>query len=270
MSNLKHVTTLSIIVTPQINRTSTTPPPAKKQKMSLAQTYMLAHLARKQLSKEAARSDHDLRRLVGHANMLDSLMLDLAHAEQEQESWFNQTVRNASSPSEESKHIQWVDTIPEEALEDDEEEEEEEEGQLGESDNESESDDEGYETAQSMAVRKVTQIPITTVEEVEDEDDEMEEDDDYEADLALTRTSSAHPPELMQEDSDSESDDDAMPPSPQQTDITFETFSEKERQAIATSSFYPSDDTSTQAPPHDPVMDQDFYLPPRETAIATY
>ena len=55
-------------------------PPAKKQKMSLTQTYYVASTARSKLGKEANRADHNLRVLVGHANLLDNLMLDLANA----------------------------------------------------------------------------------------------------------------------------------------------------------------------------------------------
>lgn len=48
--------------------------------MSITQTYYLAHTARGKLSHEAAQADHNLRLLVGHANLLDSLMLELAEA----------------------------------------------------------------------------------------------------------------------------------------------------------------------------------------------
>jgi hypothetical protein len=92
--------------------------PAKKQKMSITQTYFLAHSARGKLSKEAARPDHDLRLLVGHANMLDSLMLDLANAEQEQERWFNKTVSGAHE--EEIEAPSHVETIEEEEESDEE------------------------------------------------------------------------------------------------------------------------------------------------------
>ena len=37
--------------------------------MSLTQSFYLAHSARRLLAKEAAKADHDLRRLVGHANL---------------------------------------------------------------------------------------------------------------------------------------------------------------------------------------------------------
>ena len=202
--------------------------------MSLTQTYMLAHQARGKLSKEASRADHNLRRLVGHANMLDNLMLDLANAEQEQESWFNQTVKNANKATEEPKHIQWADAIPEETIEEDEE-----------SDSDSDSEDGDYDIEEEVPVRMVAKAPTAAVTEVaaDDEDEEMEDDDDYEDGLALTRTSSAHPPELMLEESDEESEDEPMPPSPPSTTMTFNALSQKQRQAIATTSFYQPEQT---------------------------
>jgi len=108
--------------------------------MSLTQTYFLAHTARAKLSKEAARADHDLRLLVGHANLLDSLMLDLAEAEKEQESWFNQSVRGANGHSEEPRHIQWADALIEEPEHDWDPEDDS-------SDSESDSDDSDCEQA---------------------------------------------------------------------------------------------------------------------------
>lgn len=86
-----------------------------KKDMSLTQTYHLAHMARGKLSKEAARDEHRLYRLVGHANLLDSLMLDLQAAEEEQERWFNATVKSvvttAAAPVRLAEpKIQWADT----------------------------------------------------------------------------------------------------------------------------------------------------------------
>ena len=75
-------------------------------------TYSVASTARTKLGREAQRADHDLRLLVGHANLLDTLMVELADAEREQEAWFNQSVKKASKP-EEPRHIQWIDTIAE-------------------------------------------------------------------------------------------------------------------------------------------------------------
>lgn len=106
----------SISRSPLSSNTSTTSP-LKRKAMSVTQTYYLAHTARGKLSSEAARADHNLRLLVGHANLLDSLMLELAEAEQEQESWFNQSVKKATK-TEEPKRIQWADTIVEDPEED--------------------------------------------------------------------------------------------------------------------------------------------------------
>ncbi|DAA72555.1 TPA_exp: Uncharacterized protein A8136_6358 [Trichophyton benhamiae CBS 112371] len=98
----------------------------KKRDMSLSETYVLAHTARAKLTREAARADHHLRLLVGHANMLDNLMLDLAEAEREREAWYNQAIRSrstststtsttsttAAAPAPVSgKRIQWLDTV---------------------------------------------------------------------------------------------------------------------------------------------------------------
>lgn len=200
--------------------------------MSITQTYFLAHSARGKLSREAARPDHDLRLLVGHANMLDSLMLDLANAEQEQERWFNNIV-NGSSSTEEEETPKHVDTIPEEV----EEEESEDEAE------------------------------ITAVEV----DSDMEDDEE---DLTLTRTASRHsPPELsLDTDSSSDSDEDEhMPPSPPTPMV--EALSEKQRQAIATTSYYDAKEASSLSPTESQAFEQEgFYLPSRQqpTIIAAY
>ena len=235
--------------------------------MSLTQTYYLAHTARGKLSKEAARGDHDLRLLVGHANLLDGLMLDLAHAEEEQESWFNHTV-TTNTKAAEPKHIQWADTIPEDV-----EEAVEEEFYAESSDSDSDSDDE-MEVAEPMPTRRAP-TPQTTVTTSEVDDDEDMEDEDYEEDLALTRTSSIHPPELLQ-DSDSDSDDESMPPSPPTAEAPLDAFSEKQRQAIVTTSYYPSISDKSDSPSQIPeteqasFFDEGYYLPQRQTAIATF
>lgn len=235
--------------------------------MSLTQTYYLAHTARGKLSKEAAKSDHNLRFLVGHANLLDGLMLDLADAEREQESWFNQTVKASAKASEEPeqttpKHIQWADTIPEEAVDDADFE-----------DNDSESDDEEeISYAQPMAVQRKRPTTVTSMDINEDED--MEDDDDFEEDLALTRTSSNHLPDLLHE-SDSDSEDDSMPPSPPLPELKL---SEKQRQAIATTSYYPSEksDMAHLSPSdEDSFMQEGFFVPERRqpglvSAISVY
>jgi hypothetical protein len=268
-SNLRYSTSPSSTKTSQISRSAIASPPEKKQKMSLTQSYYLAHTARGKLSREAAKADHDLRVLVGHANLLDGLMLDLADAKREQESWFNQTVKGAAKASEEPekpKHIQWADTIPEEAVED-------ADWDTLASDSESDSDDEEDSYAQPMAFNRTKASTTVTAMEV-DEDEDME-DDEFEQDLALTRTSSNHPPDLMHE-SDSESEDESMPPSPPLPELS--TLSEKQRQAIATTSYYPSEKSDVpQLLPseQESFLDEGFYLPQRQqpglvSAISVY
>lgn len=227
--------------------------PQKKQKMSITQTYFLAHSARGKLSKEASRPDHDLRLLVGHANMLDHLMIDLANAEQEQERWFNKSVSGAVESEEELSH---QETIVEESEADWDVEEAES------SDDESEYDEE------EAKVQAATIVTTTTTEfdsESEDEDDE----ENY-GDLALTRTTSRHSPPELSADSDSESEDEHMPLSPPTS--TTDTFSEQQRQAIATTSFYDAKDTSLSPAEQETFAESGFFLPSRHqpAIIAAY
>jgi hypothetical protein len=212
-------------------------PPQKKQKMSLTQTYYIAASARSKLGKEACRADHDLRLLVGHANLLDSLMVELADAEKKQEEWFNSTVRQASK-SQESRHIQWVDSIEEEPEEDD-------------SDSDSESDfydEDGDLDMVAAAPRRIVSSPvqITTTEVDEDEDEEdFYEDVEDDADLALTRVSSQSPPELVYEE---DSEDESPPTSPPQPTMEF-----SEKEALLTSSFYAKQPSS--------YLEGDYFIP---------
>jgi hypothetical protein len=220
--------------------------PQKKQKMSITQTYFLAHSARGKLSKEAARPDHDLRLLVGHANMLDSLMLDLANAEQEQERWFNNIV-NGSQEDEEKTHAH-VETIVEEP---------EQDWELEDTSSDEESDDE-----ESKPHAHITAIEV---------DSDMEDEDEDNDDLALVRTHSRqHSPPELSLDSDSDSDDESMPPSPPA--VTFEVLSEKQRQAIATTSFYDAKETSLSQEESEAFEQEGFFLPSRQqpTIIAAY
>src|SRR6185295_8894158 len=128
------------------------------QKMSLSQTYFIASSARSKLGKEACRPDHNLRLLVGHANLLDSLMLELRDAEREQEAWFNASVKRAQR-DEEPKHIRWADTIVEEDDSD------------SDSDSDSEFDEEDFEMA--IPLRRIRSPPVTiTSRQIEEEDEE--------------------------------------------------------------------------------------------------
>jgi len=197
--------------------------------MSLTQTYYIAASARSKLGKEASRADHDLRLLVGHANLLDSLMIELADAEKKQEEWFNNTVRKASH-SEEPRHIQWADSIAEEEEDDD-----------SESDSGSESDfyDEDGDYDMVALPRRIISSPVQiTTTEVDDEDEEGFYDDEADEDLALTRVPSQSPPELVH---DEESDDESPPTSPPQPSLPF-----PEKDSMLTTAFYEKQPTYLQ------------------------
>lgn len=218
-------------------------PPQKKQKMSLSQTYFVAASARTKLGKEACRPDHNLRLLVGHANLLDSLMVELHDAEREQEAWFNTTVQKAAK-AEEPRHIQWMDQI--------EEDEEMEDAEEAESDSEDEDEDEQAFTIPALP-RRIRHAPVSvSTEEIEDSDEEFDDEDDFEHALVRTvsGTSAQSPPELVE---DAESDDESPPASPPSSIVEF---SEQQRQAIATTAFF---DTKMVAEEVD-IVDSNYLL----------
>jgi hypothetical protein len=243
--------------------------------MSITQTYYLAHTARGKLSSEAARADHNLRLLVGHANLLDSLMLELAEAEQEQESWFNQSVRAATKTVESPKHIQWADAIVEEP----EQDWQAEDADSSDSDSDSEFDDEEDIEMVSAGIVSLHRVQSQQSLYMDESDEEFEEDDeeDY-ASLSLARTpsrSAQQPPELSHDSDDSSSDDESMPPSPPSTSLP--SFSEKQRQQIATTSFYDAQSQSQKLSPSEQAsfFDDGYYLPQRSevslvSAISVY
>lgn len=241
--------------------------------MSITQTYFLAHKARAKLSREAGQPDHNLRLLVGHANLLDSLMLDLAEAEREQESWFNQSVRGAA-PKTEERHIQWADSIPtrnDADWEADDSSDSDSDSDLSEDD-----EDDDVEMADAISYRRARagsvvpsspQLSHMGVGEIdEDEVDEDEEDIDS---LTLTRSPShtaASPPEL---DLDSDaSEDESMPPSP--PFATVPTFSDKSRE----NSYYGGSKSSEEDEKAD-FYNEGYYIPQRNptrlvSAISVY
>jgi hypothetical protein len=240
-SHLRIQTTFEPITAETTRSHFVSSPPQKKQKMSLTQTYYIAASARSKLGKEASRADHDLRLLVGHANLLDSLMVDLQDAERQQEAWFNQTMAKTSK-AEESRHVQWADSLSEEEEDDD-------------SDSESECDD---DFDMIPLPRHIAQAPvqISTMEVDEDEDDfydDMEDD----SELALTRVSSQSqsPPELIYEE---DSDDDQVPASPPTSTLEF-----SEKEAMLTTSFYTKQQTHL-------MEDQPLFMDSTTPLITSY
>ncbi|KYK60033.1 hypothetical protein DCS_01167 [Drechmeria coniospora] len=201
----------------------------KKKSMSITQTYYLAHKARAKLSREAAQPDHDLRLLVGHANLLDSLMFELADAEREQERWFNQSVRGASKSAD--RRVQWADRIVEQ-VEEDEFDDSDSSDASSDSGSESELDYEGDDVEMTNAVS--SRVPVIRTVSVDEDEAEMGDDleEDY-AQLELVRTPShsSSPPELVDYDSES-SDDDSMPPSPADATLSYDEKDVGEQDAL--------------------------------------
>lgn len=229
----------------------------QQKKMSITQTYYLAHTARKKLTREASRADHDLRLLVGHANLLDTLMVDLADAEREQERWFNQTVHGATKAQEEPRHVQWASTVVEETEE--EWDPSEDHSDLDSDSSDSDEEDEAYTKAGFVINTPVRRRPVSPPPApepalLEDEDDDTDSDFEYDdvedlEDLSLTRSPSRQsPPELLA-DSDDESEDDALPLSPPQP--TLEAFDQKEPNTSA----IPLTDAA------EPLFDSKYYVP---------
>ncbi|KAL2155938.1 hypothetical protein VTH82DRAFT_680 [Thermothelomyces myriococcoides] len=273
---------------PAFPTTLSSPFRPRAKKMSIAQTYFLAHKARAKLSSEAARPDHNLRLLVGHANLLDSLMLELADAEREQESWFNQSVRGASNPSSEERRIQWADTIVEEPEQD---WQAEDAGSISDSDSDLDSDfdDEEEEEDEDLEMEDViplSRTPSQTLlshkiydnavvmeeDEEEEEDYSMDEDEEDLAELALRRTPSqsasspSSPPEL-EDDSDDSIEDDSMPPSPPTPLVSTFERSQKEESTDPPATLSQGDKAS--------FYEDGYFLPPRSqgrlvSAISVY
>jgi len=227
--------------------------------MSLTQTYYIAASARSKLGKEACRPDHNLRLLVGHANLLDSLMVELHEAEREQEAWFNQTVKKASR-DEEPKHIQWADTI----VEEDEMEEDDDTA----SESSDDSDDSYTEEDFHMAApfKGIRSSPVMISSREVDDDEEEFYDDEYDEEHALIRTQShsnspSSPPELVD---DSESDDESPPASPPQATLEF--TKQQQRQAIATTGFFDEKQASLAAHEQAAFIQDGYFIPERTSA----
>lgn len=241
--------------------------------MAYTQTYQLAQRARVKLQKEASQHDHNLRLLVGHANLLDSLMISLAEAEREQEQWFDEVVQgNMAAELEEDE-----ERAKEELQQNWPEQSSEGHGWLAAdyySDSDSESDSESeVDSDEELEDAEYTHMPALTrkasqrilpsyfnhtvigvgVSEVDDYDEDFE-DEDEDGMYPLRRTSShGSPPQLVADLSDDE-DEEATPPSPPQISLPFTSAKGNER--IETSSFF--EDHPTPSPissHHAPFLD---------------
>jgi len=181
--------------------------PLRKQSLNLAQTAYLAHTTRRKLSTAASRADHDLRVLVGHANFLDSLLLELAEAHKDQERG------PAPSPAadvfaprrveEPKRRAKVADSAVVKKPVDDWEVWESEESESDGSEDSDSGDEKGENGTATMTAKgwvmrpglARSDAPAVVAREVGEDDDD---DDDYDyGDLALVRTLSHSPPEFL-------------------------------------------------------------------------
>ena len=153
--------------------------------MSITQSYCLALSARGKLVHEAARPDLKLRLLVGHANMLDQIMLDLTDNE-EQTLCIKQSVAAACG---EETPLQDQEALPEES----------------EVQPDSESVIEWIQGEAEMEKEMAVAFASSTMLEVDrDTNADFEED----VELTLTRTPSWYPPPGVGYKSDSDDSDE--------------------------------------------------------------
>jgi hypothetical protein len=145
---------------------------------------MIAHQARGKLAKEANCPDHNLHRLVCHANMLDTLIFDLAHAEEEQERYLNKLSAGAKKPVKKSKVEQWTQVVMEKLEEDSESGDER---RLSSDEDSSDDECEHWENRTSDRANGITDIIISP-----DEQDSANELQEEHARLVLERTKTRH------------------------------------------------------------------------------
>lgn len=229
----------------------------------VTQTYFLAHSARGKLSSEASRGDHNLRLLVGHANLLDALTVELQEAEKEQEVWFDQTVK-ASRKQDEPKRVQWRDAVAAEQQLNAINESDLESDSTSESGSDSDSDVEeddfyaGFKQADFGSTAVGTPYAKWHNEEADDYDDEDESNND----LALTRTQShsSHPPELVHDhDSSDDSDEEISPVSPIHSTSDF---LRPHDELIKTIDFALGQNLAKA-----PLLENGFYLPEKQAPL---
>jgi hypothetical protein len=159
------------------------------------------------LGKEASRAEHELRRLVCHANILDMLMEELSDRERGLEGRVNALIRAAPEPRQ-GRRVQFIDTIVEEL---EEVESDSDSGDSSDYDSDSDSDEGKGTSRRSTKVK--SPVPklwvgyVASQDRLADENEAVDQDAE-DGDLVLQRwPSKGFVPELTR-DGDSESDDE--------------------------------------------------------------
>ncbi|KAK5109311.1 hypothetical protein LTR62_007185 [Meristemomyces frigidus] len=188
--------------------------------MSLKQTYYIASTAKSKLGREAKRKDYDLRLLVGHADLLEALTLDLPDAEWRQGAWFTQSVEDRTE-TERLTYIHWEEPIPKQ-----EEEKRDDESDAGfrlRRRCRRDLQDSGLHVRIAASLDRV--IPVVELDESSNKD---EDNDEQHAPMRVPSWSHA-PLEFMDDRSEGEGDNESMPSSRETQ--PFERY-EKQRQAM--------------------------------------
>jgi len=207
--------------------------------MTVTQTYRLAHTARGKLSAEASRGEYDLRVLVGHANLLDNLMIELAEAEKEQEDFYDSNLRSSSPYAHTVEDLE----IPDESDSDSDDEDVDADSRSDYSDFEEE-----HFARMAVPTKHSTSRPsLTAVTEDLDEEEHDEDEDEYDdldhnnPDLSLSRTHShidttheLNVPELVHDSDDSDDESQSLPPSPDYSSVTITDFAMATRKPTTT------------------------------------
>lgn len=68
------------------------------QNCDLQNVYYMRYRAQNKLQKQAVREEHDLRLMVGHANLLDSIMMKLHDAEEQRGQACDSVLERSVSP----------------------------------------------------------------------------------------------------------------------------------------------------------------------------
>lgn len=243
---------------------------AQEKKMAYTQTFQLAQRARGKLQREASQHDHNLRLLVGHANLLDNLMIALAEAEREQDKWFCDVVRGSIAAEDEEEEEESRDW-PEQSYEGhgwlavDYSDSESEEDSESEADSDEEVEDVQYpmpRLTRKSSHRSLSSYlhPTIGVSEVDEYDKDFEDEDGM---YPLMRASSyGSPPQLVADLTDDEEEESTPPPSPPQLSLPFTPVKGQER--IVTTSFFGDNPHSSQ---HETFLDG---IHPPPSLISTF
>ncbi|KAF8466410.1 hypothetical protein BDZ91DRAFT_794272 [Kalaharituber pfeilii] len=257
---------------------------AQEKKMAYTQAYQLAQRARGKLQKEASQHDHNLRLLVGHANLLDSLMIALAEAEREQEHWFNEVVQGSIAAEEEEEEYEeesrdWPDqTIDGQGwlaadYYSDSDSADSDSDSESEVDSDEEMEDVDYSIPTMTRKSSHKSIPsyfetVIGVSEV-DECGEDLEDQDEDGMYPLRRTPSHGSPPLLVEDLSDDDEEESTPPSPPQLSLPFTSIKGKER--ILTTAFYDKHpDSSPISSHHAAFLDGNEFIHRPASMISTF